>query len=172
MADFIRPALREALWRWREGLGGLAVLALGLWWLGAFVSPVHWIGWAFVLIGAAAVAGGVQKARFRSAGTGPGIVQIDERRLTYFGPLTGGVIDMDDLRLLELEPQAHPAPHWVLTGTGGASVAIPVNAEGADALFELFATLPGIQTGAMVQSLQSPPDRRRVIWERPPVRLS
>lgn len=172
MSDFIRPELRRVLWRWREALAGLALLALGLWWFGTFVRPVNWIGGAILLLGAAALVGGIQKARFRAGGTGPGVVQIDERRVTYFGPLTGGALDLDDLTRLELEPNAHPAPHWIMTGIGGQNLAIPVNATGADALFELFATLQGLQTTALVRHMQNTPEKRVTVWDRPPVRLS
>lgn len=172
MSDFVRPAVRAGLWRWRESLSGLAVIGIGLWWLATFFQPVQWLGWAFAALGLAIALGGAQKARFRRGVDGPGTVLIDERRLSYFGPLTGGILDLDDATRLELEPVAHPAPHWVLSGVGGQGLAIPVNADGADALFDLFASLPGLRTSALLDALEKPPKTRVTIWERPPVRLS
>ena len=166
MGDLIRPAVRDGLWRWRESLAGLCVVALGLWWLGTFYSPVQWIGMAFVLGGIAWALAGWQRARFRSTGKGPGVVQINERRLAYFGPLTGGVIDIEDLTHLELEPIAKPAPHWVLSGMAGQSLAIPVNATNADALFDAFASLPGMKTQSMLDVLSRTPDARVTVWRR------
>ena len=66
------------------------------------------------------------------------MVAVDERQLSYFGPLEGGVMDVENLRLLELEPDARPAPHWVLTDITGARLHIPTTAEGADALFDVL----------------------------------
>ena len=166
MSDFIRPELRAALWRFREVIAAAAILGVGLWWLATFYSPVGWVGWAFVALGVALAGAGVQRARFRQGSGGPGIVQVRERRLAYFGPLTGGVIDLDDMTRLELEPKAIPAPHWVVTGMGGQSVAIPVTAEGAEALFDLFAALPGIRTEQMLAVLSRTPDARVTIWSR------
>ncbi len=166
MSDLIRPAVRAGLWRWRESLLGGVVILLGLWWLATFFSPVQWIGWAIVAAGAVWAAAGWQRARFRTTGKGPGVVQINERRLAYFGPLTGGVMDIEDLTLLELEPAAMPAPHWVLSGVGGQSLAIPVNATNADALFDAFASLPGIKTQSMLDVLSRTPDARVTVWRR------
>ena len=168
MAEFLRPEARAALWRWREALGGLAIALLALWWLASFYAPVRWIGWAILALGVAATLGGIQRARFRQSGQGPGVVQIRERRLAYFGPLTGGIIDMDDVTRLELDPAARPA-HWILSGIGGQSLEVPVNATGADDLFDLFATLPGIRTEAVLAALERHPEARVTIWSRPPV---
>lgn len=166
MAEFLRPAARATLWRWREVIAGFGVVVLGAWWLATFFSPVQWLGWAFVLIGLGIGLAGAQRAMFRQGTGGPGVVQINERRLAYFGPLTGGVMDVADLTKLELEPAALPAPHWVLTGVGGQNLEIPINAKGADALFDVFASLPGIRTDAMLHVLQRTPDARVTVWTK------
>ena len=162
----IRPELRAALWRWRETLTGLAVVAFGLWWLGTFFSPVAWIGWAFLALGTALAAAGWQRARFRTAGQGPGVVQVVERRLGYFGPLTGSAVDIDGISRLELDPDAHPAPHWIVTAIDGTRLEIPINATGADALFDAFSTLPGIRTETLLDVLSRTPDARVTVWSR------
>ena len=166
MPDFIRPQARAALWNWREVIVAIGIFAFGLWWLAAFYPPVRWVGWAFVVLGALLALAGLQRARFRQSGQGPGVVNIRERRLAYMGPLTGGVIDVDDLTRLELEPKALPAPHWILSGIGGQSLAIPINADGAEALFDVFATLPGIRTGQVLDVLSHTPQARVTIWSR------
>jgi hypothetical protein len=94
------------------------------------------------------------------------VVQVRERRFAYFGPLDGGVMDVDDLRILEIDPTSHPSPSWVLTGEGGQRLAIPVNATGAEDLFDVFAALPDIKTQAMLDVLSRTPDARVVIWQR------
>ena len=166
MADFIRPQARATLWKWREVIVAIGIFTLGLWWLSAFYPPVRWVGWVFVVLGGILALAGLQRARFRQSGQGPGVVNIRERRLAYMGPLTGGVIDVDDLTRLELEPKALPAPHWILSGIGGQSLAIPINADGAEALFDVFATLPGIRTGQVLDVLSHTPQARVTIWSR------
>lgn len=172
MLDFLRPEARATLWRWREIVAALPLAALGLWWgLGRF-GLLAWLGWGMVGLSVLMALTGVQRGRFRQNGAGPGYVQLDERRLAYFGPLTGGVMDLDDLCRVALEPQARPAPHWILSGIGGQELAIPVNAAGAEALFDVFAALPGIRTGQMFAALQTTPAARVTIWEQAAPRLN
>ncbi len=162
----IRPEARAQIARYREALIGLSALALGLYW--AFFTgggTLHWIGYVVMVIGAVLAVAGVQRARFRTGDGGPGIVQVIEGRITYFGPLSGGVADLESLTALTLDPTARP-PHWLLAQPGQPPLAIPVNAEGADALFDAFAHLPGIQTRRMLRTLEQGADRPVVIWRK------
>jgi hypothetical protein len=167
---FLRPEARAALWRWREVIAAGAVLAFGLWWALATFAPVRWLAVPILGIGVAMLWTGVQRLRFRRGGGGAGVVQIVERRLAYWGPLTGGMIDMDDLARLTLDPAGRPA-HWVLTPHHGDTLHIPVDAEGADALFDLFAALPGLRAERMLDLLSHPPDRATVLWQSGRFRL-
>jgi hypothetical protein len=171
MSDFMRPEARASLWRWREALTGLVLGGIGIWWTLASFGIVRAIGMILVFGAFILVIAGIQQARFRQTGIGPGIVQVAERRLAYFGPLTGGQMDIADLTRLELDPNGLPAAHWVLTGIGGQSIAIPVNAQNADALFDLFGSLEGIQTGVMLDALSQTPDVRVTVWEKTPALL-
>ncbi len=170
MTEFLRPEARAALWRWREVLISAGICVLGLWWAAAAYGVMRWLGAIVALIGLALGVAAVQRLRFAQGGGGAGIVQINERRLAYFGPLTGGVIDLDDLTRVDLDPTGHPA-HWLLTGHGAQTLAIPVDAEGADALFDVFAALPGIRTERMLDVLRRTQVARVTIWQAPRLRL-
>jgi hypothetical protein len=161
---FLRPEARATLWRWREVVAGIATLAFGLWWAATGLTVVRWLGLPVMAAGAAIVWTGLQRLRFRRGGGGAGVVQIDERRLSYWGPLTGGIIDLDDLARLSLDPGGRPL-HWVLTPHAGAVLHIPVDAEGADALFDAFAALPGLPAARMLDLLARPPDNPVTLWE-------
>ena len=162
MSEFLRPEARAALVRWREVLIAAAVAALGLRWGLAAFGALQIVGWAMVAAGAALAVVALRRMRFAQGGGGPGIVQIRERRVAYFGPLSGGIVDMGDLTRLELDGSAHPA-HWRLTG-GPEVVEIPVTAEGADALFDVFASLPGLAVPHMLERLRDPPKGVVLIW--------
>ncbi len=168
MSDFLRPEARAALWRWREVIIAATVIALGLWWAIGSFGIVRWIGIVIVIAGVILALAGIQQGRFRQTGDGPGVVQVTERRLAYFGPLSGGTMDIDNLFRLELDPQAIPSPNWVLTERGGHQLYIPVNAIGADGLFDLFGALPNLETEAMLAVLTRTPDARVTIWEQTP----
>ncbi len=169
--SFLRPEARETLLRWRETLAGLGASAVGLWLALDTYGPFPLIGWALVLGGVALAVTGVQKARFRRGGDGPGVVQVVEGRVTYFGPWGGGAAALDRLGWIELAPVAGGAGLWVLIEEEGARLEIPIDAKGADALFDLFETLPGIRTGHMLASMKVPVRERTLIWQRDVPRL-
>ena len=162
---FVRPEAKRALMRWREVLIGVALAVIGLWWLAQSTGILRYIAPA-VLVGAGAlIMVGFQRGRFRGAGDGVGTVQVIEGQITYFGPLTGGAVAMRELTRLTLDGTQHPA-HWRLEQRGLPDVHIPVNADGSDALFDAFASLPGLRTERMLTQLQAQPHTAVVIWER------
>ena len=151
-------------------LAGAALVLLALWLGLSSFGITRWVAVALGLAGLALAWTGVQRLRFGRGGGGPGIVTVDERRLVYWGPLTGGVMDMDGLARLDLDPGARPA-HWVLTGLGGERLEVPVNAQGAEALFDLFAALPGLPTETMLATLQRTEGPPVTLWRAPNVIL-
>ena len=165
--SFVRPAAKEAVLRWREALVGAAILLLGLYWsLGVTPGLLNWIGYLGLFLGAALLFAGLQKGRARVGGGGPGIVQVVERRIGYFGPLNGGVVDLDAVTSLSLDPTEHPR-HWVITHEDGPALHIPVNAEGGDTLFDAFASLPGLSPGRVASTLKHEGTAPIVLWRRP-----
>ncbi|WP_298837821.1 hypothetical protein [uncultured Roseobacter sp.] len=161
----IRPEARETLWRWREVLAGMAAALLGLWWLAGPGRLLVLPAIALLVAGAALIWIGVQRARFRTVGAGPGSVDVDEGQVTYFGPLTGGTVALREMRRLALDGTVFPA-HWRLEQPGQPALMIPVNAEGADMLFDAFATLPGLRTAQLLRALEHPANDQIVIWQR------
>jgi hypothetical protein len=152
------------LWRWREVLLGAGVALLGLWLVlgpGLFLAIP---GYALIVGGLGLVALGIQRGRFRGAGGGAGAVQVVEGQIAYFGPLTGGSVALAELQQLSLEGTMFPA-HWKLTQAGHPPLLIPVNAVGADALFDAFAALPGLKTEAMLKELSANRHQSVVIWQ-------
>lgn len=169
MSGFIRPEARARIWQWREVLAGAALALAGLW---LIMGPGQFLaipGYALIAGGLALAAMGVQRARFRSKGGGAGAVQIVEGQVAYFGPLTGGSVALADLLQLTLEGEMFPA-HWKLTQADTPPLLIPVNAVGADALFDAFARLPGLRTEQMLKELNANRHQSVVIWQSPDMR--
>lgn len=142
------------------------VLILGIWWAATGVGINVWLGYIFCAIGIGWGVAAIQRARFAQDGDGPGVVQIRERRLAYFGPLDGGIIDVADLSKLEIDPTSYPDPSWVLTSIEGQVLTIPINAKGAEDLFDVFAALPDIKTNTVLDVLSHTPDARVTVWSR------
>lgn len=166
MDDFLRPEVRALLYRWREVLLAGALLLWGLWWVLTGTGITTWLGYIFSLIGIGWGVAAMQRARFAQGDDGPGVVQIRERRLAYFGPLDGGIMDVADLSRLEIDPTSHPDPSWILTSIEGQVLAIPINAKGAEGLFDVFAALPDIKTHVVLDVLSHTPDARVTVWSR------
>ena len=153
----IRPELRAHLWHHRESYTAAAFLAAAVW-LGTRG------GWLLAAIGVVAGAVGalwlmlsLRRARFARPVTDPGLVDLDEGRIGYFGAggaVLGGYIALDDLveiRLLQLQG----TQVWRLKAQDGQALLVPVAAAGADKLYDAFAALPGIDMGALTGALTS-----------------
>lgn len=161
----IRPEAKAQLMRWREALAGGAAAALGLWWLIGGSSLLLLPAVALLAAGVALIWVGVQRARFRGEGQGPGAVDVDEGQITYFGPLTGGAVALRELNRVTLDPGLHPA-HWRLSQEGAPELMIPVNADGAERLFDAFATLSGFRMEQALAALRTKEKHPIVIWQR------
>ena len=161
----IRPEAKAQLMRWREAIAGAGAAGLGLWWLAGNRATLLLPALALLAGGLALVWIGIQRARFRAEGLGPGSLRVDEGEIVYFGPLTGGSVALRDLSRVSLDPTGHPA-HWQLWRVDGSVLAIPVNAEGAEALFDAFASLPGFRMARALAALRRPRGAPVVLWRR------
>lgn len=169
----IRPEARAALARWHEVALAVCSVGLGLWLAGKG---------GFVLVplgfGLAALSGGfgllaLRRLRFAGVGTdGPGLVEIDEGEIRYFGPDSGGTAPLRELAELRLIARAGQRL-WRLRLDHGA-LEVPVDASGAGALFDALAARPGMESAALVAALDQPrPDALgAVIWRRPAMPLA
>ncbi|MBL9073202.1 hypothetical protein [Tabrizicola sp.] len=162
--SFIRPELAAAALRWREVLVAASLALLGLWTAtrgGYFLTP---LGLALLAMGAGWAHTAWRRLRFQQEGEAPGIVRVTEAQIAYYGPRVGGFVglpDLVELRLLTLRGRRI----WKLKQADGQLLHIPVESDGAEALFDAFATLPGIDMAALVAALGSdaPPSDSRVI---------
>jgi hypothetical protein len=157
------------MWRWRELIVAALMLLVGLKWAFTSYGVTAATGWALVTVGLVIAVIGAQRLRFRLGAGGPGVVRVDEGQIAYFGPLTGGAVATSELQRLRLDHTAKP-PHWVLEQDGQGPLEIPVNAEGNEALFDVFAALPGLRTERMLSELRRSGSHQVVIWERSPSR--
>lgn len=109
---------------------------------------------------------GIQRARFRIGQDGQGLVQVDEARVTYFGPHEGGSVAVEDMVQLELDSGSAPSARWVVTASTGDGLEIPVDAKGAEALFDVFASLPGLETEELLKDMEKGLKDRVTVWSR------
>lgn len=162
--SFIRPELLASFHRWREVLAGVALSTIGLWTAtrgGYLLTP---LGLALTALGAAWALTAFRRLRFQQDGEAPGLVRVTEAQIAYYGPRVGGFVglpELSEIRLLTLRGRRI----WKLKQGDGQFLHIPVESDGAEALFDAFATLPGIDMAAVVAALGSdaPASETRVI---------
>lgn len=160
----IRPEALQRLRDWRETGIGLALLALGLWLMTkpGFILPGF--GAALGLAGLALGVVGIRRARFVAHGEGPGVVQVVEGQISYFGPRAGGFMALDEIARLWLSADG---TEWLIRATDGRHLSIPRSARGAEALFDAFATLEGLDMAQLLRQIASGPGvTDRLIWRR------
>lgn len=167
MADFLRPEALAVLKRWSEPILAAGLGALGLWWALTSWGVLMWIGWILVAIAVAWGFVSLQRLRFARGGGGAGVVTVDERRVIYMGPVDGGVAELDLLVMLELVD----GRIWRLVLSPGGPLDIPVDAEGADALFDVFAALPGLRAEALLSALKEARPGAVQLWTPPGVQV-
>ncbi len=168
MSGFLRPEAAATLRQWRDVLAALAVIALGLWITYSPGPIVQGFGWVLVAGGALMFLPALRRARFAArghAGAGPGVVRIDEGRVLYMGPVTGGAIALREMTALHLRRDDATTAHWVLA-EAGALLTIPTDAAGSDALFDAFTALEGLSADRLIAALSGDQPGTTRLWVR------
>ena len=148
----IREGAREALWRWREVAAAGVVVAFGLWVASRGGLVLLPFGGLVAALGAGLAVQAWRRLRFAQGAGAPGIVEIDEGQISYMGPQLGGFVSVPELvevRLVGLRGRRL----WRLKQADGQVLLVPVDATGAEALFDVFAALPGMDMPALLAAL-------------------
>lgn len=167
----IRPDAAAGLKRWAEPLAALALIGWGLWWGLTSFGVIRWLGFALIIVGGALLVLGIRRARFWRGTGGLGHVEVDEGSIAYFGPENGGAVAIDALKYIMLVQRDRGRREWELAAPAVPPVWIPVDASGAQALFDVFANLPGMDMQALLRHLNAPHANDVVIWRRNDARL-
>jgi hypothetical protein len=162
----IRPEILMQLRRWQEVILAACLGAAGLWliFLGGYILVPS--GAATVVLALSMALLAVRRLRFARHSGAMGVVEVDEAQIAYFGPSDGGFIslqDMVELRLLRVSGQQM----WRLKQSDGQTLLIPIDATGAERLFDAFAALPDMNTAVLVQELSHNASDMKIIWRRP-----
>lgn len=173
--SFLRPEVVRLFARWAETAAYLALTGFGIWFLmsSLTLSPAwRWGMIAFVaLVGFWFARSAAVAALARREGEAPGVVQIDERRVAYFGPHQGGLVSINDIFAIEIWA-ADPSywryeAEWVLRWSETeAALIIPVSAKGAEGLADAFTALPGFAAERALAALRAPEGATVTIWRR------
>jgi len=162
----IRPELSAAFRRWSEAIWAGAGVLIAVWVFFRGGWLMQGLGALFGLLAFGLLLTAIRRARFHTGQDGPGVVQLDEGRIRYFGPFDGGAVSIGDLSHVEIGPTRQGAVVWLLHSDDQPVLLIPTAAKGGEAMFDAFGTLPGIDMGHLTRATQSPPAERITLWRR------
>lgn len=166
--SFVRPEVMSHLIRWREVLAGGALSLMGAWYALTGVGNISVIGIGIALAGAVLLFTGLQRARFKVPRNGPGLVELVERRVTYFGALHGASFSLDDVDAIHIERENDkPGAEnmfWVFDVRGEGELRVPASAVGAEGLFDALAGFTGADYQQLIEASQSSDSGRYKIW--------
>ena len=166
-----RPEAIARLMRWKEPIliGLVLIYAVSLFWkavtLGSWISGI--VGLVLVMVVGSLLYVSYLRARLRRDVTGPGLVEIDERSITFFGPTTGGEVELDNITRIQIStlPSNLGDRNWIIWHHGG-SLVIPVAASGADQLLEVLTALPGFRYDTTLNAIDANTQEIFTIWTK------
>lgn len=166
--SFIRPEAAAFIKKWREAMIGGCVLMFNLQLVATSFGTLRGIAWAGVLLGAALFIEGVRRARFPAQDGGPGVVEVVERQITYFGPHGGQSISVDDLSRVDVRATTGGGNvadfFWEFTDTEGTQLSIPSNAEKSESLIDVLSVLDGVDYDAVRRANRSDTEDVFAVW--------
>jgi hypothetical protein len=153
--SLIREEVSTGLLRASELMAALACGIFGLWLVllgGYILFPIG----AFILLLAAGWAlTALRRMRFAQGVHAPGVVEVDEGQIGYLGPSFGGYVAIPELTELRLVTM-YGRRMWRLKQADGQAVLVPVDAAGAERLFDTFASLPGMDMAKLMAAIDAP----------------
>lgn len=168
--NFIRPSVITHFRRWRESYGVGIVVLLGAWLAlkGYLItSPIYiGVGVLIILVTLGILRTVILRTRFGQEAKAPGLVEVKERQISYFGTMVGKSVSLDDVTKIELRESEAYSAIWVLHSMDADPMIVPISAKGSQMLFDAFASLPRVRLDDLVAAVNRSPIQRHVIWEK------
>lgn len=173
--SFIRPEAMAEVIRWRDVIVAAALASLGTWMFVTKLGVPKVAGGILVVAALALAWTGIRRARFVGKGDGPGVVELDERQISYFGPHSGGSLAVDGLQRITIQTGLNRAGeaqrYWLLEGLNGDALRIPSSAKNAQALFDAVTALSGVNYDQAIKALQATQTDQFLVWQKDKRRL-
>lgn len=168
--SFVRPEAVKFLRNYGEVIAGALIAAIGLYNLFRPGWVLQALGVACLISGLAIAYTAFRRARFPKAEDGPGVVEVDERQISYFSAFAGGAVSIEALARITIRTN-DTGPwgedmFWVFEEDGGNSLHIPASATGIESLFDAFAPLKGVNYDAITEASKGVRNDEFQIWSK------
>lgn len=162
--SFMRPEAAKGLRRWREVLLAILMTSFGMHWVLTSFGMFRLMGGLIFLLGCVWIVLALKRARFNKGGGGEGVVLVDEGRISYFGPQAGGSLSIVGLISIRLLHEPGGRKSWYLLAQETTPLTIPVDAEGAETLFDVFDNLPHMDMKMLQAALDTEIEEDILLW--------
>jgi hypothetical protein len=170
----IHPSALTLLRHWVEVVLAGMVALLGLWAAAQGGYVLLPIGAVITLLAAGYGLAAYQRMRFAQDPTAAGFIEVTEGQIAYFAEDGGGFISLPELIELRLVT-VRQSRLWRLKQRDGQALLIPVDAAQNAALFDAFASLPQMNSAALLAALSTPPSTDNAtltLWRRAAPKLA
>ncbi len=167
--SLIRPEARAILWRARDLIFGGILFCLGFYALTSNAWPTKLFGGVVMVAGCALLTVGFRRLNFPSGDGGPGVVEVDERQISYFGPQGGGAVSLEALSEVRIvttgEGPLVTDLHWIFMQKDGTLLQIPGDAAGTETLFDALSVLNGVDHASAAAAFASTEPAMFTLWK-------
>ena len=163
--SFVRPEAISYFQNYRGFILSAMIVIAGVYILASSFGTTRIAGGVILIIGLLVGHDAYRRFKFPNGRGGRGVLEVDERRVSY---LFGGIetsISMDSLDRIELHRSVKGLVTWVFYGPDGM-LSVPGDAEGTDGLFDALVALPGINYSQAEAAMQGTDPDIFLIWQR------
>lgn len=161
----IRPEARGVWDTWKQVIFGGVVALAGIYIGFTTFGLTRWAGVLIFGMGALIAFDGYRRVRFPWGSNGAGIVEIDERQITYLSATGGNSVSLDNLQRVELHRNARGRKTWVFYDAEGM-LAVPTDASGSENLYDALVALPGLNFDQVQAADQGEGTDIFLIWNK------
>ena len=163
--SFVRPEAISYFQNYRGFILSAMIVIAGVYILASSFGTTRIAGGVILIIGLLIGHDAYRRFKFPNGRGGRGVLEVDERRVSY---LLGGIetsISMDSLDRIELHRSVKGLITWVFYGPDGM-LSVPGDAEGTDGLFDALVALPSINYSQAEAAMQATDPDIFLIWQR------
>ncbi|EBA02010.1 hypothetical protein RB2150_10469 [Rhodobacterales bacterium HTCC2150] len=173
--SFVRPELRAQIFRFREVIFAVGVGLFGLWVFSAGGPLFGFIGLVIIFAGFGLALIGWRRVRLNFGEGGLGVVEVDERQISYLLSYGGFTLSIGDITAIEIQTNSlGPLSNdlfWVFKSIGQHPQSIPGNAVGAEKIYDMLASFNNVDFDKAVAAAQTTETGTFQIWKKGPRRL-